>query len=1017
LSTNSSYSGAIDPSPYYGIQLNYANAGHVGWMYYVQYNGGAPNPTPTFTPVPDGCSYVEDFSFNPGSPSNATEVSIHVKIRTNFPNFRAARLKVEGGDQIREFSSFESPPDTVWYTRNTPDGDRTIVLEIDDTQGSSWDNPTRCTRIYRLNPRPTLQPTSTLTSIPTRTPTWTVTRTPTWTVTRTPMGTITRTPTWTVTRTPTPTITGTLTPIPTRTLTPIPTRTDTTRPNSGLWRAEYFGDQTAWWDPNYGGSPAWTEEFSGYISKNWGAGAPPNVPADNWSARFTGTFSFAPGYYVFHANHDDGVKIYLDGQNIMEVGGAENNYACPARYLSGDHQLKVIFREDGGTAWLQVDWSTNESPCIQPTAAATISPTRTHTATPTLTRTGTHMPWPTGTPTLTPVTSSYCVPARAISCGESHAWANSGQGSTDRIDQYPCAVWSETGPEYAYSFVPNVSGPVTVRLGNMPCDLDLFVLDGASGICNGPSCIVAGDIELTFDAQAGHLYYLVVDGYNGAECTYTISVTCAESATVTPTLTGTRPRTATWTATPTLTGTRPRTPTWTATPTPTDTAAPMDAEPPTVNWISPVGNGERYDVGEQMIELAVTATDNVGIMGVRFRRWDAVNEQYILIADSYTPPYRAPLDCGALSYEWNQVEAVAYDTAYNYTQVYIWLYRLRETATPTLTPLPTFTATPTLPPGVIAPGHRIVGAIAQSWMQDGYALWMSSPDWVTVRAFGDGILKPRVELRDWTGTLLMYDGGGADSAWFTYPVPAAGWYTIVAGGDGQSVGGYRLRLDLGRAANIADINRDCVVDIADVRIWEECYLQWEYYDPGNMPAYCQDADLDLDGHVTLVDWGIWNNHRGTTCPAISAYVLSYPMSEVMDMFVPVRWRVFADMGFEHTDIHWGTAPGSHDWAQGPVGSLEGVYTGILRTVSPEGLYFVLHVQRATGEEYYSPEFACMVIPSSATATPSPTPTVYDPYPHPPTATPTRTPYRVQLPLILRVGPIPTPNPYPAPADR
>ncbi|MGC8787680.1 MAG: fibronectin type III domain-containing protein, partial [Anaerolineae bacterium] len=134
-------------------------------------------------------------------------------------------------------------------------------------------------------------------------------------------------------------------------------------PTTGRWHCEYFNNQDCWWDPNCSRSPNYTEDIEGFIHKDWGGGAPPGIPADNWSARCRGTLNFSGASYVFHSDHDDGVKIFLDGSNIMDVGSAGNNYACPARYLSGSHQLQVNFREDGGNARLYVDWSTDDSPC------------------------------------------------------------------------------------------------------------------------------------------------------------------------------------------------------------------------------------------------------------------------------------------------------------------------------------------------------------------------------------------------------------------------------------------------------------------------------------------------------------------------------------------------------------------------------------------------------------------------------------------------------------------------------
>ena len=121
-----------------------------------------------------------------------------------------------------------------------------------------------------------------------------------------------------------------------------------------------------------------------------------------------------------------------------------------------------------------------------------------------------------------------CVPDRNLYCGRMDGWNNSHPGSTHQIDSYPCSPWEESGPEYAYNFVPNVSGLVTVRLDAPPGDLDIFVLDGEGEVCDAVNCIAMGYAEATFRAQAGHTYFLVVDGYGGAVRDYTIDVQCSE---------------------------------------------------------------------------------------------------------------------------------------------------------------------------------------------------------------------------------------------------------------------------------------------------------------------------------------------------------------------------------------------------------------------------------------------------------------------------------------------------------
>ncbi len=104
-------------------------------------------------------------------------------------------------------------------------------------------------------------------------------------------------------------------------------------------------------------------------------------------------------------------------------------------------------------------------------------------------------------------------------------------------------------------------------------------------------------------------------------------------------------------------------------------SCPTDTTPPVVNWLVPVGNTQTYHCGNGIISLEVAATDNVAVSRVHFSRWDAVNLRTVDIGDDYTAPYQASLDCAALNFDWNQVDAVAYDTSGNADDKYIWIYR------------------------------------------------------------------------------------------------------------------------------------------------------------------------------------------------------------------------------------------------------------------------------------------------------------------------------------------------------
>lgn len=120
-----------------------------------------------------------------------------------------------------------------------------------------------------------------------------------------------------------------------------------------------------------------------------------------------------------------------------------------------------------------------------------------------------------------------CAPDWQLTCGDSDSWNNGAAGSTRQIADYACSTWDESGPEYTYTFVPDLSGQATIYLEGTTADLDLFVLSDAAGQCNSGNCIAYGDTAVQFEVQAGQTYYVTVDGYQGAVSDYTIYAQCA----------------------------------------------------------------------------------------------------------------------------------------------------------------------------------------------------------------------------------------------------------------------------------------------------------------------------------------------------------------------------------------------------------------------------------------------------------------------------------------------------------
>ena len=314
---------------------------------------------------------------------------------------------------------------------------------------------------------------------------------------------------------------------------------------------------------------------------------------------------------------------------------------------------------------------------VPPTATWTPTRTPTATRTATSTRTPTKTPTPTGTPAITHWLGEYYnnetlsgSPALVRNDVDiDFEWLGSSPDPVIYSDHFS-ARWTRTlyfvGGRYRFHVFHDDGARLWI-------DGDLVINEWHSGRETHTA-----DVDLDSGQHSIKLEMYEIDGWASAQLWW-------ESL---PTATPTHTPTSTPTPTPTRT--------------PTRTSVP-DTEKPAVNWIAPVGNEQVYQVGDEVIQLEVSATDNVAVARVRFYRWDHPNQQYVEIANDYTVPYQMNLDCSTLNYGWNNIFANAYDTAGNESdRKWIWLDRVIPTSTPTSTSTPTNTLTST-PTGTPTP--------------------------------------------------------------------------------------------------------------------------------------------------------------------------------------------------------------------------------------------------------------------------------------------------------------------------
>jgi len=97
-------------------------------------------------------------------------------------------------------------------------------------------------------------------------------------------------------------------------------------------------------------------------------------------------------------------------------------------------------------------------------------------------------------------------------------------GAPSNADLYG-GVWAETGPEVVYMLqIPFAGTMMTATLSNMTADLDILLLPD----CDETVFLHAEDHTLPWTFVEPGVYYLVVEGYDGAESDYTLTIECAD---------------------------------------------------------------------------------------------------------------------------------------------------------------------------------------------------------------------------------------------------------------------------------------------------------------------------------------------------------------------------------------------------------------------------------------------------------------------------------------------------------
>lgn len=119
------------------------------------------------------------------------------------------------------------------------------------------------------------------------------------------------------------------------------------------WTARYWNNRTLT------GDPVLVRQESS-IDHDWGGGAPaPQVNDDNFSVQWTRSINFSAGTYRFTATMDDGMRVWVDNNLIIDswYDSQVHSVSADITLTSGDHNVRVEYYEAGGVAVARLNWA------------------------------------------------------------------------------------------------------------------------------------------------------------------------------------------------------------------------------------------------------------------------------------------------------------------------------------------------------------------------------------------------------------------------------------------------------------------------------------------------------------------------------------------------------------------------------------------------------------------------------------------------------------------------------------
>jgi hypothetical protein len=102
------------------------------------------------------------------------------------------------------------------------------------------------------------------------------------------------------------------------------------------------------------------------IDYRWGEQDSPDiefVEPGTFSATWEGNFSFDSGIYIFNLKVDDGARLYIDGQKVIDkwIDQAEADYSYRTSLTAGKHRIRLEYYQGTGIAVADLNWQSDSS--------------------------------------------------------------------------------------------------------------------------------------------------------------------------------------------------------------------------------------------------------------------------------------------------------------------------------------------------------------------------------------------------------------------------------------------------------------------------------------------------------------------------------------------------------------------------------------------------------------------------------------------------------------------------------